>query len=139
MPNLCRSRRRAGLRSWLRALEETHYTRVRVAGCDRPPEWVSFSVSNHRLDRRGASGLWLAAGDAALAVDPLSSSGIVRALHTGEAAAYAIWRWLQGDGTAAQSYERELDAEFAQYLRGTTRLLRARDALAERAFLAAPL
>ena len=115
--DLCHSRRRAGLGSWLRALDETRHTRERLAGCDRIWGPRVFSAISHRLDRRDASGRWLAAGDAALAVDPLSSSGIVRALRTGEAAAYAIWRWLQGDGTSAQSYERELEAEFAQYLR----------------------
>lgn len=53
---------------------------------------------------------WLAAGDAALAFDPLSSQGLFNALYTGLAAAEAADRHLAGDGDALAGYEAALSA-----------------------------
>ncbi len=47
---------------------------------------------------------WLAAGDAALSFDPLSSQGLFNALYTGLAAAEAADRALSGDGSALAGY-----------------------------------
>jgi len=115
--DICRSQHRSVFASWQHGLSETHHIYERLKGSERLWGPRVFPAFSHRLDRRGAPGRWLAAGDAALAVDPLSSSGIVRALRTGEATAAAMACWLRGDGSAAQAYERGLDAEFAEYLR----------------------
>jgi flavin-dependent dehydrogenase len=48
----------------------------------------------------GARSGWLAAGDAALSFDPLSSQGLFNALYTGLAAGEAADRILNGSGTA---------------------------------------
>jgi flavin-dependent dehydrogenase len=50
-----------------------------------------------------------------MGVDPLSGSGLVRALLTGEAAGTAIAHWLVGRREPADAYERWLDARFAEY------------------------
>jgi flavin-dependent dehydrogenase len=55
------------------------------------------------LDRAGGE-RWLAAGDAALAFDPLSSKGIANALYTGLHAAGAILRCDSGDPRAVDAY-----------------------------------
>ncbi len=47
---------------------------------------------------------WLAAGDAALSLDPLASQGLFHALYTGLAAAEAIDRALSGDVSALAGY-----------------------------------
>ena len=52
-----------------------------------------------------------------MAVDPLSSSGILRAIVTGEAAANAIAHWILGRPEAAVDYEEWLDGEFDDYWR----------------------
>ncbi len=60
---------------------------------------------------------WLAAGDAALSCDPLSSQGILTALVTGAAAGEALARALDGDSAAVEGYVARLDAVRAAYQR----------------------
>jgi flavin-dependent dehydrogenase len=74
------------------------------------------SASSHRLDRAAAPDGWLAAGDAALATDPLSGGGILRALLTGEAAGTALAHWLVGRPGPVREYERWLDRRFGEYV-----------------------
>jgi flavin-dependent dehydrogenase len=47
---------------------------------------------------------WLAVGDSALSLDPLSSQGLFNALYTGLAGAEAADRALSGDGDALREY-----------------------------------
>lgn len=54
-------------------------------------------------DPPGSDG-WLAVGDAALALDPLSSQGLMNALFTGMAGGDAATALLAGDGTAGHAY-----------------------------------
>jgi flavin-dependent dehydrogenase len=63
----------------------------------------------------GAS--WLAAGDAALSFDPLSSQGLVNALFTGRAAAQAATRHLAGSADALSNYAAVLTEIHADYQR----------------------
>jgi flavin-dependent dehydrogenase len=58
---------------------------------------------------------WLAAGDAALAFDPLSSQGLFNALYTGLAAAEAAHRHLDGDAGALPEYATGLAAARSAY------------------------
>lgn len=75
-----------------------------------------LSAASGRLSPwRGAR--WLAAGDAALAFDPLSSQGIFHALYTGLRAGQALAGALAGDGAALDAYDRRLDEIRASYLR----------------------
>lgn len=61
---------------------------------------------------------WLAVGDAAWTIDPLSSHGITRALRTGADAAEAVASALiGGDEAALESYGQRLEADFRAYLR----------------------
>ncbi len=59
---------------------------------------------------------WLAAGDAALGFDPLSSQGLFNALYTGIAAAEAGYRHVHGDGDAISGYAADLSRIHAAYL-----------------------
>jgi len=68
------------------------------------------------LDRFSGPG-WIAAGDAAIALDPLASQGILTALYSGLKAAQAIWRMDRGDGDAGARYEQDLRNVFAAYRR----------------------
>jgi flavin-dependent dehydrogenase len=115
--DLCRAYRYPEPQVWAAELERTEHTRRRVGGgapLTRP--WVASAVSQRlRRDERSIP-LWLAAGDAAMGVDPLSSSGVIRALQTGEAAGLALRGWLEGDSEGACVYEQTLDTEFSGYL-----------------------
>jgi flavin-dependent dehydrogenase len=67
-----------------------------------------------RLDRFVGPG-WLAAGDAALSFDPLSSQGITTALYTGMKAGQALVAHLAGDGRALEAYSAHLESIHAAY------------------------
>ncbi len=103
---------------WHRALAATDHVSERLRGGERVWGPVTAAAVTHRLQRNASCGSgWLAVGDAALSVDPLSSSGILRALTMGEAAGAVLTR-LATDGTDLTSeYERRLDAELLDHLR----------------------
>jgi hypothetical protein len=67
------------------------------------------------LDRVADAG-WVAVGDAASSVDPLSSDGVARAITSGVAAAMAVMRWLDGDAMALEEHGRSIAAGVRQYL-----------------------
>jgi flavin-dependent dehydrogenase len=113
--DLCRGLTDA--RAWAAHLDASVHTRARVAGAAALAAPRVSSAVTQRLRRGPDARAWLAAGDAALAVDPLSSSGILRALSSGEIAAEAIAHRLLGRMGAVDDYERWLDAQFADYLR----------------------
>jgi flavin-dependent dehydrogenase len=59
---------------------------------------------------------WIAAGDAALAFDPLSGLGVHKAMESGFRSAEAIARYLEGDSTGMVEYERWTLESFRSYL-----------------------
>jgi len=59
---------------------------------------------------------WLAAGDAAISVDPLSSQGILFALRSGLAAAQAIEESRAGSRLALPELSRSTRESFDRYL-----------------------
>lgn len=59
---------------------------------------------------------WLAVGDAAAALDPLSSSGVIRALESGRDGGEAAARWLAGDRGAPAAFARRTREAFAEHL-----------------------
>ena len=73
--------------------------------------------ANSSLAEQSAGRNWLAVGDAALALDPLSSHGITNALYTASQAAAAIETSLTGGGDAPlRTYSDSLAAIGAAYL-----------------------
>ena len=110
--------------AWSRQLEGAHVTAARVGRAPRMWGPRPFSALSHRLVRDDSSAPWLAIGDAALAVDPASGSGVVRALQSAHAGASAILAHLQGSPTALTEYETELDTEWQRYLEQRTRYYR---------------
>jgi flavin-dependent dehydrogenase len=105
---------RAGF--WRDQLRQSSRTQIRI-GHNAPaigPRVVSACSS--RSQALAGDG-WLAVGDAATALDPLSSQGALWALESGLAAASAINRLLQGNRRALDDYARQLEAGFDRYLR----------------------
>jgi len=75
----------------------------------------STSAFSARLEPSCGPG-WLAVGDAALALDPLSSQGLFNALLTGMHAAEAI-AGKPGGGAALKAYAERLESTWASYLK----------------------
>ena len=69
-----------------------------------------------RLERFHGEG-WLAAGDAAIALDPLSSQGILSALYSGLKAGKAVIGYLAGDREALLQYDSSILKLYTQFLR----------------------
>jgi flavin-dependent dehydrogenase len=102
-------------RHWLEKLHQTVHTYGRVANerlCSQP---AVVPANSSRLERFcGAN--WLAAGDAALAFDPLSGQGIYRGLQFAILAAQAIDAHFAGNSTSLTSYAHKAGQTFDQYL-----------------------
>ncbi|MEO3974941.1 tryptophan 7-halogenase [Streptomyces sp. CAU 1734] len=102
-----RLRTAAGFRH---AAAHTRHVRDRLrgyepAGCPAP-RWTA--AHGLRLSPPAGRG-WIAAGDAVLSFDPLSSQGILTALHTGAHAGRAVARALSGDLDALEEYAAFVD------------------------------
>lgn len=116
-PDICRSREHTTASGWARELAKTEHVGAGVPELTPLSRPRAASALSHRLDRSACPGRWLPVGDTALAVDPLSGSGLVRALLSGEAAGMAIAHLLLDRGAPADQYERWLDHCFSEYLR----------------------
>lgn len=80
-------------------------------------ETAGFTPANSAMLEPCAGDGFLAAGDAALAFDPLASQGILNALFTGLAAAEAADSHLGGDDEALDRYRRTIAGIAAAYRR----------------------
>lgn len=74
-------------------------------------------ASSCYLDAPTGNG-WLAVGDAAIAVDPLASQGVLNAMHLGLRGGAAAAAHLGGDRNALAAYSEEVAAVRDDYLRG---------------------
>jgi flavin-dependent dehydrogenase len=103
--------------NWLALLNKTKYTAQRVckygSGDPTPPRILPAHTV--RLTTVTGNG-WLAAGDSAVAYDPLASHGISMAMGSGFHAASSIIDYLSGHNDALRVYERLIDRSFAHYL-----------------------
>lgn len=115
--DICREGRYHNPARWAEAIAETQHVRESVEGLSVVSRPRVAAAASHRLIRADAPGRWLAAGDTAMGVDPLSGTGVLRALMTGEAAGTAMAHWLVGDDAPVAAYERWLDTRFADYVR----------------------
>jgi flavin-dependent dehydrogenase len=122
--DLCRDQKLALDDAWSRQLGDAQLTAARIGCAQRMWGPRPFSALSHRLVRDDSSTAWLAVGDAALAVDPASGSGVVRALQSAHAGASAILDHLQGSPTALREYEAQRDVEWKSYLEQRTRYYR---------------
>ncbi|HEX2188916.1 MAG TPA: tryptophan 7-halogenase, partial [Longimicrobiaceae bacterium] len=101
---------------FLAALARTTHVRAALTGYALASAPRGADAGSARLDPPVGDG-WIAAGDAALSFDPLSSHGILNALHTGALAGHAVHAHLAGDEAAVAAYARHVHAVYATYLR----------------------
>jgi flavin-dependent dehydrogenase len=115
-PDVVRSSEFASSSGWAQLISHAPYTSRRVAAggyrLESPPKFVS--AGSARLDRFVGDG-WLAAGDAALTLDPISAHGMTFALASGRDVADAILA-LERDGRdALDRYSERLETAYADY------------------------
>jgi flavin-dependent dehydrogenase len=99
---------------WSGQLEKARFTSERVGGA--LPEHVPriHAAQSQRIHPVAGPG-WIAAGDAAMTFDPLSSQGIVKALRSGKLASYVAFDHLQGRAPSHERYERIAQYEYETY------------------------
>jgi flavin-dependent dehydrogenase len=99
-------------------LASTRHVAARVADHGYTMEHAPriFPANTSILDRFGGPG-WIAAGDAAVSFDPLSSQGILTALYGGLNAARTIHDSMHGRPDALARYDRKLRDVFEAYRR----------------------
>jgi flavin-dependent dehydrogenase len=108
---------------WLEQLSRTMQVRHWFGTCE-PSEPLSVrSARSQCLDVAHGIG-WVAVGDAALAVDPLSSQGIANALDHGTRAAASIATYLAGEHSSLETFARDLQRKYAAYRATRTRYYR---------------
>jgi len=113
--DIARERRLKDVDCFCEALREAPHTRARVAFAKSVEMPVLRVADSSRLDRVIGPN-WLAAGDAASSLDPLSSQGVMKALRQGTVAGFAALDHLNGDETALPKYEALLQREYTEYL-----------------------
>jgi len=99
---------------WLYHLNRTDQLANRFRNTGLSQRLVVRSARSQRVDLLCGPG-WLAIGDAALALDPLASQGIAKALDHGKRAASAIAAYLGGDASSLQRFALSLEREYAAY------------------------
>jgi 2-polyprenyl-6-methoxyphenol hydroxylase-like FAD-dependent oxidoreductase len=97
-----------------RRLRQTELSNNRLAGADRSLDIIGLSAASC-VARRVAGADFLAVGDAAAAVDPLSSDGLCNALEDGTRAGYAIDAHFSGDLDALRAYEQYVRQRFSEF------------------------
>jgi flavin-dependent dehydrogenase len=99
--------------AWFELLARTTHLRAIVP--DRRPWSLDALFVPSRAAASAAGVGWFAAGDAALAADPLASFGIGFALWSGAHVARAAAGWLRGDPRGIDAYARGVATIFARY------------------------
>lgn len=101
----------------------------------RPPRLTPAGVA--WLDKCGSEPVgcgWVAVGDAAASLDPLSSHGMTTALWTGVRGGKAAHAWLSGDRSAVQEYAADVSGGVARFLADRVAVYRREARFADRPF-----
>jgi 2-polyprenyl-6-methoxyphenol hydroxylase-like FAD-dependent oxidoreductase len=98
---------------WSRALAATRHTRLRATS---PPERVAVFPAFSSVLVHARVPDWVAVGDAALSVDPLSGQGMRHALTSALTAAAAIEAQLSGSRSALARHDQDRAQAFSHYL-----------------------
>ncbi len=115
--DLCGQARLALEPQWAARLTTAPATNARLGSANVLWGPRVFLAASQRLRRSDVTRRWIAVGDAALAVDPISGSGVIRALRSARAGAETVLAMLEGQTEAVSAYESGRDAECTEYLR----------------------
>lgn len=101
---------------WNALLAQSTHTRHRLRGAVTRGVPAIFAAHSQRMNRMGGRG-WVAAGDAAMTFDPLSSQGILKALRSGKLASFVAADFLLRDVDTHERYTQLAAAEYDEYER----------------------
>jgi 2-polyprenyl-6-methoxyphenol hydroxylase-like FAD-dependent oxidoreductase len=119
--DLCGSACLASESEWTAHMRTAPATLSRVASGNAAWGPKVFCAASQRLRRHDRTRNWLAVGDAALAVDPISGSGAIRAFRLAQSGAETVLAFLENrTAEAVETYEGALDVLYADYLRERT-------------------
>ena len=99
---------------WNEILADSTYTRERLRDAIPIGSPAVFTAHSQHLSQTSGPG-WVAAGDAAMTFDPLSSQGILKAMRSGKLASFAAADFLLRKIESHLKYERLVVAEYAAY------------------------
>ena len=110
---------------YMEAVNRTEHVRARLAsrGYTMNSEPEITAANSARLDHMTGDG-WIAAGDAAISFDPVSSQGIFNALYSGLKAGRALESHLSGEPSALELYDRHLTSIYDAYFQNRTTFYR---------------
>jgi flavin-dependent dehydrogenase len=120
--DLCARGRLSTLAAWHAQLSQATATPARLGSARAEGGVHVYCAASQRVrcaTHCTTTAPWLAVGDAALAVDPVSGSGVLRALRTARAAADAVRELLDGARDRREvlaAYEHARDSECTSYL-----------------------
>ena len=101
--------------NWTTALQQTHHVQRLLKGITNATKLQIFPAFSQYFDQTSGEN-WLAVGDAACKFDPLSSSGIYKALSSAMQAADTIKKFKDGQDNAFGSYHLQTELQFEKYL-----------------------
>lgn len=113
--DIIRRERLQTLSSWRALLGSTVHTRPRLAGEQPEGPPIICPAFSQILDRIAGPG-WIAAGDAAVSFDPLSSMGVGYAITSGIHAARAADAALSSNDALAAEYAASVRRHYMRYL-----------------------
>lgn len=103
-------------KSWNALLTLSTHTQRRLRGAVARGAPAIFAAYSQRMSRMGGRG-WVAAGDAAMTFDPLSSQGILKALRSGKLASFVAADFLLRGVDTHERYAQLAAAEYDEYER----------------------
>jgi flavin-dependent dehydrogenase len=115
--DLCRRAELASRSAWMAGLRRTRASHARVKGAPSMRKPAVFCAISQRLRRADSKLPWLAVGDASLAVDPISGSGVIRGLRSARAGAETALVLLNGgESDPIGEYESGRDRDCTEFL-----------------------
>jgi flavin-dependent dehydrogenase len=100
---------------WQRKLQDTTHTSQRVNGLILTSGPLVVAANSSQIDQV-AKDNWLAVGDAAMTLDPLSGQGITKALASGMEAGRVIHEYFSGRKSSFENYAVAIEKSFYGYL-----------------------
>ncbi|HMD19087.1 MAG TPA: tryptophan 7-halogenase [Alloacidobacterium sp.] len=100
--------------NWLNHLQRSRLTSARIAQ-GQPELPPRLQAAQSQILTRTSGPGWVATGDAATALDPLSSQGILKALRTGKLASFVALDALTGRPSTQSRYDALLVRDYEQF------------------------
>jgi flavin-dependent dehydrogenase len=106
------------IEGWKKIMQDTDYIKVIINKYNyNIISGPHIMISNSTRLEKVIGENWLAAGDAAITFDPLSSNGILTAIRDSISASDAIIKYLKGKDGRLEEYNKRIITNFADYIK----------------------